>query len=321
MKLQISRRAFVQKAAVLGSAAFAGGTWRGVAEGPATGRKMKLCLSPGAIGLKVGPHEVIELAKRHGFEAVEPNSGFLAGLSESALAELKAELAAKGMVFGAADLPVDFRGDQARFRTGVEVLGRQCPALQRAGVTRVGTWIAPGDNKLTYLENFRQHAARLGEVARILRDHGLRLGLEYVGTPSSRQGRRYPFIHCLREMRELVAEIGTGNVGLVLDSWHWWTAREEETDVLALKAEEVISVDLNDAPAGLTLDQQRDGKRELPAVTGIIPVGSFLRALKRIGYDGPVRAEPFNAALNALAPDAACAAAITALQKAMAMVG
>jgi sugar phosphate isomerase/epimerase len=237
------------------------------------------------------------------------------------LSELLGDMQAQHIGFAAAGLPVDFRGDEARFRTGLDALPRLAAGLKRAGVDRVGTWLSPAHNELTYQENMRQHARRLREVARVLQDHGQRLGLEYVGTPSSRQNRPHPFVCSLRGLQELRGEIGAKNVGCVLDSWHWWTAGETDRDLLTLQAADVVSVDLNDAPAGISLEQQQDGKRELPCATGVIPVGAFLNALNRIGYDGPVRAEPFNKAVNDLDNDAACAAVIAALRKAMALIG
>ena len=45
-------------------------------------------------------------------------------------------------------------------------------------------------------------------------------------------------------------------------------------------------------------------------------VKQFLDALAQIGYDGPIQAEPFNAALRALPLDQACAATSTAMKKA-----
>jgi sugar phosphate isomerase/epimerase len=83
-----------------------------------------------------------------------------------------------------------------------------------------------------------------------------------------------------------------------------------------VKNQDIVSVDLNDAPAGIPREQQIDGQRELPAATGIIPVASFLNALLKVGYDGPLRAEPFNKALNEMDNDAACIATIAALKKA-----
>jgi sugar phosphate isomerase/epimerase len=320
MKPELSRREFISRASLAGVAALASPYLLAAADAAVPARKMKLALSPGAIGVKADQRQSIVLAQKYGFEAVEPNAGFLARLSETELAELRADLQAKGLVFAAAGLSVDFQGNDAKFRSSLESLPRGAEVLKRAGVDRVGTWISPGHSDLTYLQNFHQHARRLREVAKVLKDHGQRLGLEYVGTPSVRRGSRFPFLHSMREMRELIDEIGTGNVGCVLDSWHWWTAGEGEADLLSLKPEEVISVDLNDAPAGIPLEQQQDGKRELPCATGVIPLGVFLNALNHIGYDGPMRAEPFNKALNDLDQDAACTAVIAALRKAMALV-
>jgi sugar phosphate isomerase/epimerase len=315
-----SRRDFLQRATLAGAAAFVLPVSFAGAQDSAPSRKLKLSLSPGSIGVKADPRESIILAHRHGFEAVEPSADFLTGLSDTALTELRADLQSKKLVFGAAGLPVDFRGDEPKFRASLEAWPRLAAGLQRAGVDRVGTWISPGHGSLTYLQNFRQHARRLREVAQVLKDHGQRLGLEYVGTPTARQKSRYPFIHSMRETQDLIGEIGTGNVGYVLDSWHWWTAGETEADLLSLRAVDVISVDINDAPAGIPVEQQQDGKRELPCATGVIPLGVFLNALNRIGYDGPVRAEPFNQPLNELDNEAACAAVMAALRKAVALV-
>ena len=103
-------------------------------------------------------------------------------------------------------------------------------------------------------------------------------------------------------MRELIAEIGRDNVGLVLDSWHWYTAGETAEDLRGLANRDVVACDLNDAPRSVPVDQQRDGVRELPCATGVIDLRAFLKALAAIGYDGPVRAEPFNATLRTMPP-------------------
>jgi sugar phosphate isomerase/epimerase len=281
---------------------------------------MTLSLSPGAVGVKADQREAIALAVKHGFTAVEPFPQFIAGLDDAGRKELVAELKAKGLVWGAAGLPVDFRGDDARFEQGLAELPRLAAALQRCGATRVGTWLSPGHNTLEFDANFERHAQRLTKVARILKEFGSRLGLEYVGTPSLRARSKHPFVYNLAGTRALIKAIGTNNVGLVLDSWHWWTAGDTEAALLELTNKDVVSIDLNDAPPGLTLEQQQDGQRELPAATGVIPVAKFLNALRQINCEAPIRAEPFNATLNALENDEACAATSAALRKAMAML-
>ena len=284
-------------------------------------RKMKIALSPGSIGIESTQEEAIGLAHYFGYEAVQPNGRELAAFSSTRLSELPGELSAFGLVWAAAGLGVDFRKDEPLFQEGLRNWSREVKALQRADVTRVGTWIMPTHDSLTYLQNFKQHVRRLREVALIAEDHGMRLGLEYVGTKSLWSSKAFPFVHTMVETRELIAEIGKPNVGLVLDSWHWWTAEENSTDILALRNADVVSCDLNDAPVGIPRDEQHDTTRELPLATGVIPIKDFLEALVEIDYNGPVRAEPFNKKLNALSNEEACSETIMAMRKAFSLIG
>ena len=264
--------------------------------------------------------EALGHAQRHGFDSVTADSGWLAGLSESDLKRFLDEMKAKGVVWANSGLSVQFRTTDEEFQAGMKALPARAAALRRAGVTRVSTWISPASDSLTFLENLKQHGRRLREVATVLGDHGCRLGLEYVGPRTSWSTRRFVFVHNMREMRELIAEINKPNAGFLLDSWHWYTAQETVADLMTLSAREIISVDLNDAPAGIAVEQQKDNMRELPCATGVIPVGEFLNALNKLGCDAPVRCEPFNAALRAMAPEDGLKTVATAMKKAFAMI-
>lgn len=287
---------------------------------PLPRRRFTLDLTPGSIGVSGDQLEIIRLAHTHGFESVQPDAGFLARQDDAGMDKVRQALADAGLRWGAAGLPAEFRKTDDEFRRDLAALPRTAGALKKAGATRVGTWLMPGHNELDYKDNLRRHATRLGEIARVLADHGLRLGLEYVGTPSLRTRMKFEFVHRLAQAQELIAAIGVPGTGLVLDSWHWWTAGDSADDLRRLSSREVVAVDLNDAPAGIELAQQQDNRRELPAATGVIPVRPFLSALLAMEYDGPVRTEPFNAPLNALENDAACAATIAAMKKALATV-
>jgi sugar phosphate isomerase/epimerase len=275
----------------------------------------------GNLGVSAKLPEAIALAHQFGFESVAPDIGFLRSMSESQLSELRDSLKAKNLVWGAAGLSVDFRGGQASFQNGITKLADEAAALRRAGASRIGTWISPAHKNLTYLANFKQHAARLREVGKVLGDHGVRLGLEYVGPKTSWTAMRYPFIHTMAEMRELIAAIGLPNIGLVLDSWHWYTAHETEADILALKGSDVVCCDLNDAPAGIPTDEQKDLVRDLPCATGVIDLKTFLNAVAKIGFDGPIRAEPFKAELRRMSSEDAVGLTAKAMKQAFALVG
>jgi len=283
-------------------------------------RKFYTILSLGRIGFEASFPQAVDLATKHDFDGLDPDADYLASLDDAALRRLLDDLRKRNLKFGAAGLPVDFRKDSATFNDGLKKLPAVAAVLQRAAVQRVSTWIMPCNNKLTYLQNFRQHAERLRQCAVVLADHGQKLGLEYVSPRTLWRSQRHPFVHTLSEMKKLIVAIGTDNLGIQLDSWHWFNAEETEKDLLTLRRSDVITVDLNDAPTGLTLDTYQDGKRELPASTGVIPIKQFLDALAQIGYDGPVQAEPFNAALRAMPVEQACAATAAALKKALDLI-
>ena len=281
----------------------------------------KLDLCGRRVGIDANQEQLIELAQKHGFGAVEPLIEELKTLDAAKLDELNAKLDAAKLVWSAADLPVDFRTTPEKFQEDLKNLPIAAKALQSAGVTRIGTWVMPCHELLTYRANFRKHSTRLKETAQVLEQHGLRLGLEYVGTKSVWTKMKYPFIHTMAETKELIAVIGQNNVGFVLDSWHWTMAGENSDSILSLKNKDVVAVDLNDLPAGIELDQQNDRVRELPMATGAIEMKSFLQALVDIKYDGPVRAEPFCESLNKMDNDTAAKVTAEAMKKAIATVG
>jgi sugar phosphate isomerase/epimerase len=282
--------------------------------------KMKIHLTCGSIGIKADQRQAIEYAAKYKFQAVEPQPAYLATLSNGEIDALNGELRQKGLVWGCANMSVDFRKDGATFRKEFNDLPKHAVALKRAGVTRAGTYIGPARDTLTFQENLLQHAERLSECALALGDQGVRLGLEYVGPKLNWSSRKFPFVHTMMEMKELIAAIHKPNVGFVLDSWHWYTAGESVADLKTLTNKEIISVDLNDAPVNIPIDMQVDSRRELPCATGVIDLAGFLNTLNALNYDGPVRCEPFNSTLRAMSPELVLPAVADSMYKAFALI-
>lgn len=281
-------------------------------------RKFTIDLCPGTIGVSVDQTQAIQLAAKYKFESVQPYADTVGTLDAAGRDKLNEMLKSNKLVWGASGLPVEFRAAQQTFDNDIKKLPAIAAGLQAAGVTRIGTWLSPCSDELTYVSNFRQHVKRLSAVADILHDHNIRFGLEYVGPKTLWASKKHAFIHTLNETLELIAETGKSNIGIVLDSWHWYTAHEDRATLDKLTNAQIIAVDLNDAPKGLEIDQQLDQKRELPSATGVIDVKAFLQYLVDVGYDGPVRAEPFNKPLNDMENDAAVEATSIAMHKAVA---
>ncbi|HEY5979802.1 MAG TPA: TIM barrel protein [Microlunatus sp.] len=251
-------------------------------------------LSLGALGLSADFPTAVELAVEHGFGGLDPDLGHLASLGdEAAIREAAAEVSERGLRWGVAGLPVDLTAPAADFTAQIASMSDTLAVLSAAGVPSVGTWVRPMHDDLTYRRNWVLHVSRLALVAEVLADAGLRLGLEYVGPKTFWSTERFPFIHSLAEVRELIAETGASNVGVILDSFHWYTAGETAADLVGLRDAEIVSVDINDAPDDRLRDEQLDLDRRLPASTGVIDLAGFMTGLRDADYTGPVKVEPF----------------------------
>ena len=258
-------------------------------------------LNTNVIGFTAPFAEALELASTYGFEGLDLSIVELSELShQTSLQEIKARFEEKGLRAGGWGLPVDFRRDEESYQAGLARLAAYASVARELGGTRCSTWILPSSEELDYNANMELHVKRLRPIAQILADHGCSLGLEFVGPLTMRQGHRYQFISTLPEALELGDRLGTGNVGLLLDCWHWYTSHGTVDDIKHLTTDQVVYVHVNDAPAERTVDEQIDNQRLLPGASGVIDIAGFLQALKQIEYDGPVVVEPFSAELNAL---------------------
>ncbi len=263
----------------------------------------KASLNPGAIGIKCTAHELLEYSIKYKFKAISPLLGDLIKLDEIEKEAYLNKMKKNKIVFDSAGLPIEFRTSEAKFQKGYEFLRQNVKAIISLNISSFVTWIMPTHKTLTYIQNFKQHQARLSKVASLLENEGLKLGLEYVGPKTLMSRDKYPFLHSIAGLRELIEAIGKKNIGYLLDSFHTYCAEDSNKDLEFLKAEDIISVQLNDGVLGRTVSTQKDLERELPGDTEIIDLKNFLNFINSKGYQGPVSVEPFNKELNKMELD------------------
>ncbi|MEA2711515.1 MAG: hypothetical protein QOF78_4116 [Phycisphaerales bacterium] len=267
---------------------------------------MYTCLSPHAINVQANDlDQAIVAARMGGFEGLEIAVAHVADLIDQhgvdAIRKKFADAQIRPAAFG---LPVEWRQDEARWRADLDKLPRYAKAAQALGVKRTATWVLPMSNDRALDENIRFHIDRFKPIAKILADHDIRLGLEFIGPKTLRDTQPHPFLWRMFDMLALARKIGP-NVGLLVDVWHLYTSRGTLDDLKKLNADDVVYVHVNDAPRGIEIDEQLDNVRDLPGATGVIDIAGFLRTLKEIGYDGPVTPEPFKKELKDLPDDEA----------------
>ncbi len=260
-------------------------------------------LSTGAIGIQAHMTEGLDLAKEAGFEGLDLNIGEANHLAEEHSVDYVKNLwNSAGIAMGGWGFGVNWRGSDADYYAGLAQLPARAELAAELGCFRSTTVVGPASNDMTYQENWDFSVKRLRGVAEILNEYGHSIGLEFIGPATSRKGAKHLFAYSMDAMLGLAAAIGTGNVGLLFDTWHWYTCRSTVDDVRKLSASDVVYVHINDAPAGIDPDEQIDNIRCLPAETGVIPLTELMQILNDIGYDGPVTPEPFSKKVNGMEP-------------------
>ncbi len=267
-------------------------------------------LLPGAIGIKgLSLQESIDLARDAGFEGVAFDI-----VEAKAIADEQGFEALRAMFDEAGIRPAIWNtgvswADDAKRDAQIEALKPLAEVAVALGATNVTTGIMPGSNTRTYDKEYEFCLTRLRPLAEALKEAGIRIGIEFISPKTLRDTFEHEFIYTMKDMLAFAKDIGTGNVGVLFDTWHHYCAHGTIEDMDVLTADDVQLVHSNDAPAGLEIDEQQDLSRTLPMETGVIPAPEMLRKLHQIGYDGAVAAEPFSARINELAAKDPLAAA------------
>ena len=187
----------------------------------------------------LGWERLAALAARHGFDGIDFGVRALkkaAGERSGGAPAVRDHLAALGVAPAAFDLPVEWRRDEETFSAGMAAFPEEAALAAAIGATRCCTWMPPSvDGELADWE--AQTVRRFRAVARVLADHGIRLGLEWVGPHHLRAGPEAmganPWLYTLDGTRALIAEIAEPNVGLLVDSYHCFTTGVGRDEIAA----------------------------------------------------------------------------------------
>jgi len=251
---------------------------------------------------KVALKEALQLAKATGYKGLEIRIEAVSKIvQETSIDYVKNLFSEAGIIPSGWELPgalphwkgnydMSWRRTEECFQTLLERLPLFAKVSRDIGCNRVFTWPVSYSDEMDYEENFKFHVKRLKPVVSILKDYNLRLGLEWMAPKTCRIGHKYEFNHDMKGALALAEAIDKDNVGLLLDSWHWHISQNTVEDIKKLRADQVVYVHFNDAPKGIPMDEYMDLERAVPGETGVIDLVGFLKALKEIGYDGPVEA-------------------------------
>lgn len=247
---------------------------------------MKPCLHP-SITTVDDLTSYLDIAKDAGFETVEVKDAWIdAAVSETGDLSVRKAFESRNLTLANFGLPVNFQDGEDDYQRDLALLPAFAESRLTLGATRCTAFLWPSIDELPVPYASRL-ARRLRECANVLSTYGVRLGLEFVG-PHHLRNKKYPFVQDLKQLTSFLEGVGAANVGILMDSYHVYTAEVPATELLQLSGHQIVHVHINDAnevPA-----QAHDGRRLLPG-DGQIDLTGFVEALYSVGYSGPISAE------------------------------
>jgi len=271
----------------------------------------------------VGHMSILEyagLAARHEFAGIDIPSLTAAMMTAQQMGgatALKDALTEKGIVpviFGLAPEMglegVEWRQDEGTFRQSLKTLAQAAKFAEELGIARCYTYLPPA--VVAEPDEWEKLLTRrLGEIARLLGEYGVRVGVEWLGPHHLRADGANPwgakpFIFTMERTQAFIEKMGVPTVGLILDSLHAYTTNLGEPEIASLAASQIVHVHLSDVVKGKGRAGARSDQRLLPG-DGEVDLAGFLRGLRKIGYQGYAAVEVIAAENIAQTPDAAAA--------------
>lgn len=240
----------------------------------------------GATTLKADLATDIAVAGRAGFDFVEIWAAKLMGyLERGGLQALRRDLKRAGV--RAATLNsvehVTFNDPSGHIRMQ-EDFQRFCRVAEAIQAETVIVVPSPRPKGVSLQAIERESVRVLRELSAIARPHGVRLAYEFLGFADCT-------VNSLAQCAAIVKKVARPNVGLVLDTFHFFAGGSSLASIRQVDPRTIFIVHVNDVERA-PRRKMHDALRLFPG-KGILPLEKILRALKDIGYSGRFSVEIF----------------------------
>lgn len=237
---------------------------------------MKLALN-GATTMRASLETDVQAAKAAGFDYLEI---WKAKLGHGSIRDLFKDSGVRPLSINSIE-HITFRDERA-----YEGIKQECRELSRIAAEIECPYIVvvPGRLPSGNVDVVAESVPVLAELSDIAAEHGVALGFEFLGQPDCS-------VPTLDLAEEIVRETARDNVGLVIDSFHFYAGGSKLQMIEKLDPRLIYIFHINDAE-NLPRAELEDRHRLLPGL-GILPLREMMAAFRKIGYDGVASVEIF----------------------------
>jgi 2-keto-myo-inositol isomerase len=240
---------------------------------------MKLALN-GATTMRASLETDLAAAKAAGFDYVEIWAAKIRDKSAADLKKLFSEAGVPPLSINSIE-HITFRDAEA-----YEGIKQQCRDLSKIAAEIECPYIVvvPGRLPPGEVDVVEESVHVLTELCDIAAEHGVALAFEFLGQPDCS-------VPTLDLAAEIVRTAGRDNLGLVIDSFHFYAGGSNVRMIEKLDPRMIYIFHINDAE-NLPREQLEDRHRLLPGL-GILPLREMMSAFRDIGYDDVASVEIF----------------------------
>ncbi len=277
---------------------------------------MFMNLNAESLGISGRQSEIIELTLTHKFKSFDLNFADFAKRSAGdgknyALACIESA----DLEIGSYHVSFDWEGAEGGYKTRFDQFRNDLSHLEGLKAPRCLAVVKPASDELAYNDNFDLHCERLGEIAELLGQIGVKLGVGFQASPALREGKKHEFITDFEGLLKLVDGIKSDNVGILLDAWDWHVGNGAMDQITPLSMDDIVCVRLADLSEDANLEKDGLSARLLPHETGVVDSVSLVKHLAANDYDGPVTAYPHSSHFSGMARESIVARTADALNK------
>ena len=222
----------------------------------------------------------LQAAKAAGFDYLEI---WKAKLKDKSIADLKKLFAEAGVP------PLSINSiEHITFRDAAayESIKNECRELSQIAAEIQCPYIVvvPGRLPANDVDVVEESVPVVAELCDIAAEYGVALGFEFLGQPDCS-------VPTLDLAEEIVRTAARDNLGLVIDSFHFYAGGSNTAMIEKLDPKLIYIFHINDAE-DLPRAQLEDRHRLLPGL-GILPLREMMSAFRKIGYDDVASVEIF----------------------------
>jgi 2-keto-myo-inositol isomerase len=166
----------------------------------------------------------------------------------------------------------------------LEDFQRFCRVAEAIGCETIIVVPSPRPKGVTAKDIERESVRVLSELSSLAKPYGVRLAYEFLGVADCT-------VNSLAQCAAIVDKVARPNVGLVLDTFHFFAGGSSVASIRPVNPKKIFVVHINDVERA-PRRKMHDALRLFPG-KGIIPLTTILRALKAIGYTDKFSVEIF----------------------------